>query len=248
MKIRTLIIDDEPIALEKLKNYVAKTPFLELAGECHSAVDAVSFLAAEPVDVIFTDINMPDLDGMEFISSLPSPPMVVFITAYAQYAVDSYRLSAIDYLLKPYSFADFQRAANKVLQAWQIRQDTVRAESTRQPHQPESLFVKVDYRYLRVNPTDIIYIKGCGEYLQIYTTDADQPLMTLSSFAAIKQKLPPDFLQIHRSYVVNMNQVKRVEKARVVMSDESCIPVGDSYRAGLMDYLSGHLVGSGGAR
>lgn len=248
MKIRTLIIDDEPIALEKLKSYVSKTPFLELAGECHSAVDAVSFLAAEPIDVIFTDINMPDLDGMEFISSLPTPPMVVFITAYAQYAVESYRLSAIDYLLKPYSFADFQRAANKVLQAWQIRQAANRTETPPQPQAGDSLFVKVDYRYLRVDMADILYIKGCGEYLQIFTAGSDKPLMTLSSFAAIKQKLPGGFLQIHRSYVVNMNRVKRVEKARVVMSDEVCIPIGDSYRGALMEYLAGHLAGPAGAR
>lgn len=116
MKIKTLIIDDEPIALEKLKSYVGKVPFLELTGECESAMDAIKILSETQVDVIFTDINMPDLNGLEFVSSLSNPPIVVFITAYAQYAVESYKLAAVDYLLKPYGFADFQRSANKVLE------------------------------------------------------------------------------------------------------------------------------------
>ncbi len=120
MKIRTLVIDDEPIALDKLRAYVEKVPFLELSGACRSGLEAINFLSDNEVDVIFTDINMPDMSGMEFIGSLTKVPMVVFITAYADYAVDSYRFSAVDYILKPYSFADFQRAANKVLDRFNL--------------------------------------------------------------------------------------------------------------------------------
>ena len=182
MKLRTLIIDDEPIALEKLRSYVEKVPFLELAAACHSGIDAMAVLAAEKIDLIFTDIDMPDLNGMELAGSLADAPMIVFTTAYAQYAVDSYRLSAVDYLLKPYSFADFQRAANKALaQAQRDGADTQREAG--------SVFVKVDYRYVRVKLDDIRYIKGFGEYLQIFTTSQPEPMMTLSSFASMAQKL-----------------------------------------------------------
>ena len=129
MKIRTVIIDDEPIALAKLKNYVEKTPFLELVGEYPSAVNAMEILAEGNVDAVFTDINMPDMDGLQFIGTLSNPPIVVFITAYSQYAVESYRLSAIDYLLKPYGFSDFQRASNKVLKAYNARIPQVQMQS-----------------------------------------------------------------------------------------------------------------------
>ncbi len=242
MKIRTLIIDDEPIALEKLKSYVSKTPFLELVGECHSAVDAAGIVASGGIDVIFTDISMPDIDGMEFVASLSTPPMVVFISAFTNYAVESYKLSAVDYLLKPYGFADFQRAANKVLQNYLSRQKTV-SEPSISTAPADSIFVKIDYRYIRLELHNILYIKGFGEYLQIFLEGDENPVVTLSSFSAMRQRLTPDFLQVHRSYVVNMNRVSRIEKSRVVIG-EVCIPVGDSYRGGLMDYLSGHSVGS----
>ena len=237
MKLRTLIIDDEPIALEKLRSYVEKVPFLELAAACHSGIDAMAVLAAEKIDLIFTDIDMPDLNGMELAGSLADAPMIVFTTAYAQYAVDSYRLSAVDYLLKPYSFADFQRAANKALaQAQRDGADTQREAG--------SVFVKVDYRYVRVKLDDIRYIKGFGEYLQIFTTSQPEPMMTLSSFASMAQKLSDSFLQVHRSYIVNMDHVEQVGRNRLVMTDGEHIPVGDSYKSALSDYLRSRSVGS----
>lgn len=241
MKIRTLIIDDEPIALEKLRSYVAKVPYLELVGACPSGVDAMDILATTDVDVVFTDINMPDLNGMDFVQSLSRLPMVVFITAYAQYALESYRLSAVDYLLKPYSFADFQRAANKVMDQYTLRNQGGR--NTEQPDKCDTLFVKADYRYVRVSLDDIRYIKGYGEYLQIFLVGEKTPLLTLSSFAAIKGKLTGNFIQVHRSYVVNMNRVDHISRGRVVMDADTYIPVGDSYKAALQDYLSGHSVG-----
>lgn len=243
MKVRTLIIDDEPIALEKLISYVGRVPFLELVASCNSASEALAVMAAEEIDVVFTDISMPDLDGMEFVESLAKAPMVVFITAYAQYAVDSYRLNAIDYLLKPYSFADFQRAANKVLERYRTsgRENTPSEPETKA--QSDSIFIKVDYRFVRVSLSDIRYIKGYGEYLQIYVTGSPTPLLTLSSFASLKERLSPDFLQIHRSYVVNVNRVLRIEKSRVVMDADTFIPIGDNYRPTFMQYVAAHSIG-----
>lgn len=243
MKLRALIIDDEPLALEKLSSYVEKVPFLELVAKCMSAVDAIAVMSAEPIDVIFTDINMPDLSGMEFVNSLSSSPMVVFITAHASYAAESYRVSAVDYLLKPYGFADFQRAANKVLEQYSLRHPKTESSNADAPRHDGSLFVKIDYRYIRISLSDITYIKGYGEYLQIFTAGNPSPYVTLSSFAAIREKLSPNFLQIHRSYLVNMDAVERIERSRIVMEEDTWLPVGDSYKTVLQDYLASHSVG-----
>lgn len=237
MTLHTLIIDDEPIALEKLRNYALKVPFLELKGACCSAREAMAILADEHIDLIFTDIDMPDLSGMELVASLPAAPMVVFTTAHARYAVDSYRLAAVDYLLKPYSFVDFQRAATRALERASMR--------TAEPAPAaDSLFVKVDYRYVRVATASIRYIKGYGEYLQIFTEGAPSPLLTLSSFAAIAGKLPAHFVQVHRSYIVNMHSAEQISRGRIVMDADTYIPVGDSYKATLHRYLRQHSVGA----
>ncbi len=242
MKLRTLIIDDEPIALEKLRSYVEKTPFLELAAECQSAFEAIEFLGTNDADLVVTDINMPDLDGLDFVRSLPKAPMVIFTTAYPQYAVDSYRVSAVDYLLKPYGFADFHRAVGKALELYGQRHPNVAAETA--PRQGRgSLFVKVDYRYIRVSLADIRYIKGYGEYLQIYVSGNAIPLLTLSSFASVKERLTDNFLQIHRSYIVNMDHVGQIERNRVVMGPDLYLPVGDSFKASFQAYLASHAVG-----
>lgn len=240
MKLRTLIIDDEPIALEKLATYVTKEPSLELAARCQSAFQAMEFLASgHDVDLIITDINMPDLDGLEFIKALPEPPAVIFITAHPQYAVDSYKVSAVDYLLKPYSFADFHRAVSKA--QGHLRART--ADRGAEPATDGSIFIKTDYRYVRVSTADIRYVKGYGEYLQIFVDGAAAPLLTLSSFSAIRERLPGCFLQVHRSYIVNMNHVRQIERNRIIMDPDCIIPVGESYRPAFLQYLSSHTIG-----
>lgn len=245
MKLRTLIIDDEPIALEKLRNYVGKVPFLELVGAAHNGIEATSIITNQQVDVVFTDINMPDMSGMDFIASLTSQPLVVFITAYSDYAVESYKLSAVDYLLKPYGFTDFQRAANKVLEQYKLRTErgSVSPETSAISSVGDSIFVKVDYRYVRVKLFDIRYIKGYGEYLQIFTTGSSAPLLTLSSFNSIKEKLPSNFIQVHRSYIVNMNAIESISKNRIVMDADTYIPIGDSYKDTFLTYLNTHAIG-----
>lgn len=233
MTLRTIIIDDEPIALAKLHAYVEKTPCLELAGECASAAEAKRIMDTEPIDLIVTDINMPDMSGFDFIKSLTNPPMVIFTTAHAQFAVDSYKVSAVDYLLKPFDLEEFQRAAGKAVQTQKVKQASM----------DDFLFIKVDYRFVRVNPANIRYIKGYGEYLQIFTTETEQPLVTLSSFAAIRSKLGSDFLQVHRSYIVNMRHVDSIERSRLVFAPDTFIPVSDSYKSAFQTYLASHALG-----
>lgn len=249
-KLQTLIIDDEPIALEKLRAYVGKVNFLQLAGEFSSAVEAMEFIASgNKVDLIFTDINMPDLNGLDFVRSLPSPPMIVFSTAYAEYGVESYRLSAIDYLLKPFGFADFQRAASKALER-RILLDKAEQQTapTRASSAAEPLFIKVDYRWVRIDPSTVDFIKGYGEYLQVYVDGQPSPLLTLSSFASILEKLPSSFMQVHRSFVVNLDRIVQIERSRITTLSGETIPVGDSYRQRLTDYIQAHGAGSGQRR
>ncbi len=248
MKLKTLVIDDEPIALDKLCKYVDKVPFLELAGACHSGLEAIELLSRQKIDVVFTDINMPDMSGMELIESLTDTPLVVFITAYADYAVESYRLSAVDYLLKPYGFADFQRAANKVLDQYTLRAAERQTPASTAPTAESSIFVKVDYRFIRIELSDIRYIKGFGEYLQIYTIAGDSHTLTLSSFNAIMEKLPSNFLQVHRSFIVNMNCVQSVNKGRIIMDSDTYIPVGDRYKDDFQNYLLSRSIGAGQKR
>ncbi len=242
--IRTLIIDDEPIALEKLRTYVEKTPSLELIGACDNAFDAMEYVGKGVVDLIITDINMPDLNGLDFVKTLADPPMVIFITAYADYAVESYSVSAVDYLLKPYGYVEFSRAVNKAVEAFSLRHTS--NDMTEKKDEVDSIFFKVDYRYVRVSLADIRYIKGYGEYLQVYVEGEKNPIVTLSSFAAIKERLTDSFLQVHRSYIVNMNRVDQIERSRVVMDADTYIPVGESYKAAFQEYLGRHSVGRGG--
>ncbi|MCH5246482.1 MAG: response regulator transcription factor [Muribaculaceae bacterium] len=236
MKIKTLIVDDEPIALEKLQKYCDRTPLLELVGSCDNGIEALSFLAQNDVDLIITDINMPDLNGIEFVKSLSGKPMIIFTTAYSEYAIDGFKVSAVDYLLKPYSFAEFSLAINKAIELYLSR---LQSPDNRLP-EPESLFVKIDHRFIRISLASILYIKGYGEYLQIFTDDKDSPVVTLSSFAAIKERLTPNFTQIHRSYIVNMNRVEMVDRNRVFIDRNTELPVGESFKADLQLYLSTH--------
>lgn len=236
MKLRTLIIDDEPIALEKLRNYVVKIPFLELAAVCDSPTDAVELLAKDSIDLIITDIEMPDINGMELVRSLVHPPFIIFTTAYADYAVESYKLPTVDYLLKPYSFTDLQRAANRAYDNFKLRQEQHAATS-------DSIFVKVENRHIRVSLNEIRYIKGYGEYLQIFVDDLSKPLMTISSFASLLERLPGNFLQIHRSFVVNMNKISHIERNRVAIDSETFLPVSDTYLPSFRQYLQRLSVG-----
>lgn len=239
MQLRTLIIDDEPIALEKLKKYVERIPTLKLCGALSSGLEATKFISENKVDLIITDINMPDLNGIDFVKSLPDSPMVIFTTAYPEFAVDGFKISAVDYLLKPYGFVDFQLAVNKALgkAGSQVTSKTA-------PATEDSLFLKVDYRFVRINLSDIRYIKGYGEYLQIFVENKQRPVVTLSSFANILERLSDNFLQVHRSFIVNMNKIESVERNRILIGNDEEIPVSDSYKQELQQYLLQHSIGN----
>lgn len=236
MKIRCVAVDDEPIALEKIVSYVNKLPYLELVAACSCANEAMVVMSEKEVDAIFIDINMPDMNGMDFIKSLPSPPMVVFTTAYAEYAVDSYKVRAVDYLLKPFSFADFQRASEYLRMQFEQKEPAMLGIT-----ENESLFLKVDYRYVRVVMNDIVYIEGMSEYLKFHLASGD-PVLVHITFKQLSDYLPEHFCQVHRSYMVNINHVSEIERSVILMSDGKRISISDGNRDAFMAYLNKRTV------
>lgn len=230
-----MIIDDEPLALNKLKRNVLKFPFLELVASCHSAEAAKHTLETTQVDLIYIDINMPDMNGMDFIRTLENPPMIVFVTAYAEYAVESYKVNALDYLLKPYSSDDFKRTADKAYKQWNLINNQ---EGSKDGSKEENvIYLKCDYRFIRVECDDIRYIEGQNEYLKIHPI-SDNPFLTHMTFKHISESLPKNFLQIHRSYIVNMKHVTSVERSFVTLNNSTKIPVSDTRRTDLMQYMN----------
>lgn len=240
MKIKTVILDDEPIALEKLKNYISRIPNIELSGCFSDPIEGMSFITNNEVNLIITDIQMPDLNGLELVKSIEKRPMVIFTTAYSDYAIEGYKVSAVDYLLKPYGFYEFNQAINKAIDIFNLRHNQIDVNNN-QPN--NELFVKVDYRYVRIDLSRIIYIKSYGEYLQIFIEGESNPTLTLSSFASIKEKLPDNFVHVHRSYVVNMNHVKTIEKNRLFLEGKMEIPIGDCFKDELQSYIANHSIG-----
>jgi two-component system LytT family response regulator len=237
--IRCLAIDDEPLALRQLAAYIGKIPFLELAGQCQSALEARKIMEDDMIDAIFVDINMPDLNGMDFVRSLAAPPIVVFTTAYSEYAVEGYKVNAVDYLLKPFGLDDFKRAANKVKKQY----DLENAASVSQVDTDDALFFKTEHRVVRININDIRYIEGMSEYLKIYI-DNQKPLVVLLSMKKLEERLPtPTFMRIHRSYIVNLKKIQEVNKNRVIMDADTYLPIGDLYRDAFNDYLNTKFLG-----
>ena len=241
--IKVLAIDDEPLALQQLVTYINKVPFLELAGQCHSALEAQKLMEQEMVDAIFCDINMPDLSGMDFVRQLAAPPFIVFTTAYSEYAVEGYKVNAVDYLLKPFGMNDFLRAALKVQDQYNLRhQETPQKQSS--PVQADgTIFVKTDYRVVRIAISDIRYIEGMSEYLKIHL-DNQKPIITLLSMKKMEDYLPPTlFMRIHRSYIVNLQKIQEVNKNRVILDADTYLPIGDLYKDRFNEYLEQKFLG-----
>ena len=235
--IRCLAIDDEPLALQQLVAYIQKVPFLELAAQCQSALEARSFLEHDTVDVLFCDINMPDLNGMEFVKSLTVPPLVVFTTAYSEYAVEGFKVNAVDYLLKPFGLQDFQKAAMRVKERLSERM------SERVEGGDDTIFLKTDYRIVKVKLSDIRYIEGMSEYLKVWVDNEPKPIITLLSMKKMEERLPDCFMRIHRSYIIHLDKIQEVNKNRVIMDADTYLPIGDLYRETFQNYLNSRYLG-----
>jgi len=231
-----VILDDEPLALDLLADYCAQVPGLELKGQFDDALVGLAFLQDNPVDVVFLDIHMPRLTGLQLTQLLPQPgPRVVFTTAYDQYAVRSYELNATDYLLKPIAFERFVQALQKVRQQLSAPSSSpapvvaaLASSAVAPPAAPDAMFVKNENRLQRVAFDDILYIEGMKEYLMIYTTTGK--VLTLQSFRRVEEVLPPErFARIHKSFLVALSRIEHVERGKVQVASR-LLPIGDTYR------------------
>lgn len=231
MKIRCLIVDDEPLALDLLERYVNQTPFLQLVGRCPSAVDALAKLEDETVDLLFLDIQMPELSGMELSRTLTQGPKVIFTTAFEEYALEGFKVSALDYLLKPFSYEEFLTAARKA-QQWFERPGTLPSLEER------FIFVKSEYKIRKIPLDQLLYVEGLKDYVKIYMLDQAKPIMSLISMKSLEEKLPSQqFLRVHRSFIVNLNQVHTVDRGRIVFGT-IYIPVSEKYKAPFQDFIT----------
>ena len=241
MIIKCAIVDDEPLAVELLASYVKKIPFLELCGKYSNATDALHGIGEEPVDLLFLDIQMPELNGLELSKMVPENTRIVFTTAFNQYAVDGFRVNALDYLLKPISYADFLEASNKALQWFQLVQQNEQQAQAAAPAPEEeqrSIFVKSEYKLLQIDLDDIRYIEGLKDYVKIYTEQSPHPILSLMNMKAIEQMLPASrFIRVHRSFIVLKSKIREIERNRIVFGDVY-IPIGDSYKQAFQDFIN----------
>jgi len=235
MVINCAIIDDEPLAAGLLKSYVLKTPFLNLIGTYSSALEAMKELRDNPAQLLFLDIQMPELSGIEFAKILPPDTKIIFTTAFQQYAIESYKVSAIDYLLKPISYDDFLKAANKALNWFS---STSRQTATMKER---FMFIRAEHKLVRISFDDILYIEGLKDYVRFYLEDGSK-MMSLISLKTVEGYLPyPEFLRVHRSYIVHSPKIKQVDRLRLFIDDIQ-IPISETYRDEVLNYFDLHTL------
>ncbi|HVX26945.1 MAG TPA: LytTR family DNA-binding domain-containing protein [Parafilimonas sp.] len=232
MMLTAIAIDDEPVALDVIKNLSVKIPFIDLKAAFTNAFEAIDFLRQEKVDLLFLDIKMPDISGIDFIKSIPNPPMVIFTTAYSEHAVQSFELDAIDYLLKPFSLSRFLKACNKALEQYQLR-------NNRGTPSLLSVFIKSGYEQLRVALDDILYAESNGNYINFVL--ADKKITSRLTMSEAETLLPASlFVRIHRSYIVAKKHITKVEKTQVWMG-KTALPVGANYVNEVMGIVRGEM-------
>ena len=243
--IKCIAIDDEPLALRQLSKYMERIDDLEVVALCNSAHSAENVLGEKEVDVMFVDINMPDLSGVDFVRGLENPPMVIFTTAYSEYAIEGFKLDAVDYLLKPFSFDEFQRAVGKVrslIELQRLREEQVTSSVEAVPAQgtaenKDCISIKADYKVSLVKYADIIYIESVGEYVRLHLTTGSS-IMTLLRLKNIESALPADrFMRVHRSYIVNLGHVTGYARGRVYLDNEEYVPISVNYRDSFREYV-----------
>jgi DNA-binding LytR/AlgR family response regulator len=230
-KLQAIAIDDEPFALEVVKNLLEEIPFIQLKACFTKPVEAIRFLQENKIDLLFLDIKMPGLSGIEFIRSLPNAPMVIFTTAYSEHAVQSFELDALDYLLKPFSFSRLLKACNKALELQQMKANSKQASSEQLP----VIFIKSGYEQIRINLNDLQYAESIGNYVRLHLDG--QPVMSRLTMTEAEALLPVQaFVRVHRSFIVAKNRITKVDK-RSIWLHETEIPIGISYTAKIENLL-----------
>jgi two-component system, LytTR family, response regulator LytT len=228
--LRCIAIDDEPLALRLVETFIEQTPFLVLAGSCSSAIEAMKMIKEQPADVVFLDINMPNFSGMElarWMQQQPQPlPKIIFTTAYNHYAIEGYKVNAVDYLLKPFNYEEFLRAATKALQLFESAAPVnapVAAEE-------DAIFIKVEYQWIRVNYKDILYIEALKDYVRLHLQAPQNAILSLTSLKILEERLPSSrFMRVHRSFIVALDKITAITK-NALFVDKMEITIGEQYR------------------
>ncbi len=235
MILKCAIVDDEPLAVELLVSYVRRIPFMQLEGQYSNAVDAMKGLTDNPVDLVFLDIQMPELNGLELSRMLPESTRVVFTTAFEQYALDGYRINALDYLMKPISYVNFLEASNRALQWFSLLHQKQQAAPA--ADEARSIFVKSEYKLLQIDLDKVKYVEGLKDYVKIYTEDSPHPILSLMNMKSMEQMLPSSrFIRVHRSFIVQKSKIREIDRNRIVFGNVY-IPIGDSYKQAFNDFL-----------
>lgn len=237
MEIKCLAIDDEPLALQQIAGYIQKISFLKLEAQCTNAFEALKVLESKSIDLMFVDINMPDLNGLEFVKSLVQKPLLIFTTAYSEYALEGFKVDALDYLLKPFYFSEFSKAVQRARKQLELTQNAAEELDTNNDY----LFIKSEYKLVRINLAEILYIEGMKEYVRIHLA-GQKPVMSLLSMKSLEEKLPDNrFMRVHRSYMVNLDKITTVERFRIVF-DNVRIPVSENYKEKFQAFLNNKFL------
>jgi two-component system response regulator LytT len=249
MILNVIAVDDEPLALGLVSSFIEQTPFLKLAGRFSSAVEALRAIHAEKIDVVFLDIQMPDLNGIELArvldNSKTNKPRIIFTTAYNQFALEGYRVDALDYLLKPFNYEEFLHAANKALAYGELLEKSntpasVAATATiaEERIEDEYLFLKVEYQLVRIALNDILYIEGLKDYVKVWLKSAEKPILSLTSLKSLEEKLPSKrFMRVHRSFIVSLDKINSITRNALQIGKVN-ITVGDQYKEAFSQFLS----------
>lgn len=234
MKLKCIAIDDEPLALDVISGYIKQNSYLELLGVFTNSVKALDFLNENSINLLFVDIQMPDINGFQLIEKLKKKPLIIFTTAYSEYAVEGFKVDAIDYLLKPIDKLDFDKAVNKAC-VWFSAQINVKSNKN-------FLFIKSEYKIIRVNFDDICYVQGMSEYVQIHTINA-KPILSLLSLKLLESQLPSErFMRVHKSFIVNLEKVNIVERGEIYYDNGTIIPVSQQYREKFNEFLEKNFL------
>lgn len=245
MTLRCCVIDDEPLAAGLIASYIEKTPYMELVGKFSSPKDAISSILNDAIDVVFLDIQMPQLNGIEFAKIIPPTMRIIFTTAYSNYAIDGFKVNALDYLLKPISYDEFLAAANRALHWYELTKLTNcgnQSGSNKTYADNDSIIIKSEYKLIQIKIADIIYIEGLKDYVKIYIEGTDKSIMSLLSMWTLEQKLPStQFMRIHRSFIVNLSKIRTIERNHIIF-DKVQIPISESYKDAFNNYINRRTI------
>lgn len=239
MKISCLIIDDEPLAVRLLNRYVLQTPFLQCEGQCNSAIEAMSILSSKKIDLIFMDIQMPELNGIEFSRTLNKDIRIIFTTAFDEYALEGFKVNALDYLLKPFNYEEFLMAANKAKDWYEL----VQAKRVPEPEDASNfIFVKSEYKQVKINLNEVLYFEGLKDYIKIWLKGIAKPILTIMSLKSLESQLPgAKFMRVHRSFIIALDKIQVVERGQVIMHNQAHVKIADQYKEKFQSFISGKM-------